>query len=84
MNDRLKPGKLLNLFGISGIKQGSFQYHSFDIQGAGFFLTLGVLIDSTGTWPNLSSNRHFLQTFTYSTKSSILNLITDLESSLKK
>ena len=39
-NDRsLKPGKSLNLFDLSGIKQDSFQYHCYDIQGAGFFQT---------------------------------------------
>ena len=36
-NDRFKPGKLLNQFDISGIKQDSFQHHCFDIQGSGFF-----------------------------------------------
>ena len=31
-----------------GIKQGSFQHHCFDIQGARFFQTTGIFIDSPG------------------------------------
>ena len=36
----IKPGKFLN---VSGIKQGSFEYYCFDIQGAEF-LMLGRFI----------------------------------------
>ena len=43
-NDQLKPGILLNLLWHIGIKQDSFQYHCFDIQGAGFFQTQDVFI----------------------------------------
>ena len=49
-NDRLKPGKLLNLIDISGIKQGSFQLHCFDIQGSGFFQRRAFLINSSGRY----------------------------------
>ena len=35
-NGRLKPGKLLSLIGNIGIKQDSFQYRCFDIQGEKF------------------------------------------------
>ena len=48
-NDRLKPGPIITLFGISGIEQDSFQRHCFDIQGLGFFKTPGVFIDSPGS-----------------------------------
>ena len=32
-NDRLQPGKLLNLMNISAVKQDNFQYHCFDVDG---------------------------------------------------
>ena len=50
--DRLKPGKLLNLFYVSGIKEDSFQYHCFDNQGAGLFQTPDIFIDSPGIYIN--------------------------------
>ena len=33
---------------ISGIKQGSLQYHCLAIQGSSIFQTSGLFIDSTG------------------------------------
>ena len=43
-NDQSKVGELLNKFDISGIKQDSFQYYCFDIQGAGFFPMAGIFM----------------------------------------
>ena len=45
-NDRLKPGKLLNLIWHIRVKEDSSQHHCFDIQGSEFCQTPGVFIDS--------------------------------------
>ena len=53
---RLKPGKLLNLFGHIGNKKDSFQYHYFDIHRAECFQTQDLLIDYRIPVP--FNNRH--------------------------
>ena len=45
------------------IKQGSFQYHFFDIQGAGFIQTPGVLIDSSGSRREITLDDNGLSKF---------------------
>ena len=47
-NGRLKPSKLLTLFGDIGNKVDSFQYHCFDIHGVEPIQTPSLFIDSPG------------------------------------